>query len=74
MFQVPYQVDQAAGQPWLHWRLIHFGQDVIDYVVVHELAHLHEMNHSPRFWDVVRSVMPDYEGLRGQLRRAVLPE
>lgn len=62
------------GSIRLHWRLIHFGQDVIDYVVVHELAHLHEMNHSPRFWDVVRSVMPDYEGPRGQLRRAVLPE
>lgn len=35
--------------------------DVLDYVVVHELCHLKEMNHSQRFWEEVRSVMPDYE-------------
>ena len=45
----------------------------IDYVVAHELAHLRHMDHSPRFWDVVRSVVPDYEKLRGQLREDVLP-
>ena len=45
----------------------------IDYVVAHELAHLREMNHSPRFWDVVRSVLPDYERSRGVLKDDVLP-
>ncbi len=58
----------------LHWRLIHFSPSVIDYVVAHELAHLREMNHSPRFWDVVRSVMPEFDAARDHLRHAVIPD
>ena len=50
-----------------------FAMASIDYGVAHELAHLREMNHSPRFWDVVRSVMPDYERARGTLKDDVLP-
>lgn len=64
----------ADGAIRLNWRLVHFALPTIDYVVTHELAHLREMNHSPRFWDVVRSVMPDYEQARGALRDDVLPE
>ncbi len=63
----------ADGSIRLNWRLIHFAMPTIDYVVAHELAHLREMNHSPRFWDVVRSVMPDYEQARGTLKDTVLP-
>jgi predicted metal-dependent hydrolase len=63
----------ADGAIRLNWRLIHFALSSIDYVVAHELAHLREMNHSPRFWDVVRSVMPDYERLRDTLKEDVLP-
>ena len=57
----------ADGSIRLNWRLIHFALPTIDYVVAHELAHLREMNHSPRFWDVVRSVLPDYEHARGTM-------
>ncbi len=63
----------ADGSIRLNWRLIHFGLSTIDYVVAHELAHLREMNHSPRFWDVVRSVVPDYERARGTLKDGVVP-
>ncbi len=63
----------ADGSIRLNWRLIHFALHTIDYVVAHELAHLREMNHSPRFWDVVRSVLPDYERARGVLKDDVLP-
>jgi len=63
----------ADGSIRLHWRLVHFALPVIDYVVTHELAHLREMNHSPAFWDVVRSVLPDYQQALGTLREQVLP-
>ena len=64
----------ADGSIRLNWRLVHFGLPIVDYVVAHELAHLREMNHSEAFWDVVRSVVPDYQQVRGRLRHEVLPD
>lgn len=64
----------AQGAVRLNWRLVHFGLPVIDYVVAHELAHLREMNHSEAFWEVVRSVMPDFEAARQPLKDEVLPD
>lgn len=43
------------------WRLIMGAPRVIDYVVVHELAHIYEMNHGPNYWAVVEKFMPDYQ-------------
>ena len=63
----------ASGAIRLNWRLVHFGLPVIDYVVTHELAHLKQMNHSPAFWDVVRSALPEFEQARGALRTELLP-
>jgi len=63
----------ADGTVRLNWRLIHFRQPVIDYVVAHELSHLREMNHSPRFWDTVAAVVPDYNELRRQLKEDAIP-
>jgi predicted metal-dependent hydrolase len=63
----------ADGTIRLNWRLVHFGLPIIDYVVAHELAHLREMNHSAAFWDVVRSVLPDYEDSRLALRDGQVP-
>jgi predicted metal-dependent hydrolase len=62
----------ANGTIRLNWRLIHFTPALIDYVVAHELAHLREMNHSPRFWAVVRSVLPDFEQARAILARETI--
>jgi predicted metal-dependent hydrolase len=59
---------KSDGSIRLNWRLMQYPMSVIDYVVAHELSHLREMNHSPRFWDTVRSVVPDYAALRQQLK------
>ena len=52
----------------LNWRLIMLEDSLIDYVVVHELAHLIELNHSPSFWQVVEGVLPEHKELRKKLR------
>ncbi len=49
------------GSIRLNWRLIHFPADVIDYIIAHEVAHLREMNHGPKFWATVQGLFPDYE-------------
>jgi predicted metal-dependent hydrolase len=64
----------ADGSIRLNWRLIHFRQPVIDYVVAHELSHLREMNHSPSFWSTVATVVPDYQSLRAQLKDDAVPK
>jgi predicted metal-dependent hydrolase len=59
----------SQGKIRLNWRLIHFTPELIDYVIAHELAHLHEMNHSERFWRHVQSVFPNFELARQHLRQ-----
>jgi predicted metal-dependent hydrolase len=64
---------KADGSIRLHWRLMQFSPDVIDYVVAHELSHLRELNHSPRFWATLARVMPDYAARQKLLKTSVLP-
>jgi predicted metal-dependent hydrolase len=53
----------------LNWRLIHCDPSIIDYVIVHELAHLAEMNHGARFWAIVGRYFPDYRNAREALKK-----
>ena len=64
---------RVDGAIRLNWRLIHCSPSLIDYVVAHELAHLREMNHSPRFWETVAQVVPDYARRRAELHAATVP-
>jgi predicted metal-dependent hydrolase len=59
----------AKREVRLNWRLIQATQSTIDYVVVHELAHLFVMNHSRRFWKLVASVCPHYREACDELNR-----
>ena len=50
------------------YRLMQYPEQAIDYVVVHELAHIRELNHSSRFYAIIESVMPDYKVRRKLLK------
>ena len=58
----------SQGNLNFNWRLIFAPENVLDYVVVHELAHRKEMNHSKAFYAIVESVLPDYRVSRKWLR------
>lgn len=58
----------AKGNLNFNWKLILMPEEIQDYLVVHELAHRIEMNHSPAFWAVVEKVLPDYRARREWLK------
>ena len=59
----------AAGNLSFSWRLVLAPEAVVDYVVAHEVAHLVEMNHGPRFWALMRTLHPDPAAARAWLQR-----
>lgn len=59
----------AAGNLNFNWRLVEMPEEIIDYLVVHELAHRREMNHSKAFWAIVEQTLPDYKVRREWLRK-----
>ncbi len=58
----------GKGNLNFNWRLLMMPEDIMDYVIVHELAHRREMNHSPRFWQIVENYIPDYQKRRQWLK------
>ena len=58
----------SSGTLSFNWRLMLAPKEVLDYVVVHELCHIKQMNHSQAFWDEVKKVMPDYQMYRKWLK------
>lgn len=50
------------------YRIVHLPQELADYLVVHELCHLGELNHSPNFWKLVEKTIPNYKKLRKELK------
>jgi predicted metal-dependent hydrolase len=66
----------SNGRILLNWRLMMLPRHLIDYVAAHELAHLRELNHSPRFWDIVAVLYPDHRAARRELnaRAPTLPD
>lgn len=59
----------SRGNLNFNWRLVHYPPAVIDYVIIHELAHRLELNHSARFWAIVRQHDPEYQLHKATLRK-----
>lgn len=55
------------GEIRLHWRLVQLPPRIADYVIAHEVAHLIELNHSPRFWALVERLLPGHAAARREL-------
>jgi len=51
-----------------NYKILFLPSDIADYIIVHELCHLAEFNHSPRFWDLVTRFIPNHKHLRRHLR------
>ena len=56
------------GNIYLNWQILMAPMSIVDYVLVHELAHLKYLDHSPEYWRFVRSILPDYEQRKEWLR------
>lgn len=59
----------SKGNLNFNYALIYLPAHLSDYIVVHELCHLQEMNHSKKFWNLVEKTMPDYKAHRLELRK-----
>lgn len=62
----------SNGDLTFAYRLIHMNKDVVDYVIIHELAHLKHMDHSKEFWSLVEQYCKNYKHIRNSLKRAPL--
>ena len=58
----------AAGEIAFHWKCMMAPQTIIDYIVVHELCHMHHLDHTDAFWNEVDKVMPNYAERKEWLR------
>lgn len=62
----------SKGTLSFNWRLVHFKPEVINYVIIHELAHIRHMNHSPDFWKLVNKYDPRYRTHMRFLKQQVI--
>lgn len=64
----------SKGNLNFSYRVVLLPPHFADYIIVHELCHLREHNHSQRFWDLVAETIPDYQSLRRQLRTGAMKD
>jgi len=57
-----------------NYKILMLPQHLANYIIIHELCHLKELNHSPRFWNLMAQVMPDYLEIKKELRFRGFPK
>ncbi|OGG11653.1 hypothetical protein A2Z00_01560 [Candidatus Gottesmanbacteria bacterium RBG_13_45_10] len=62
------------GNLQFNYKLTHLPEKTVDYIVVHELCHLRQHNHSQRFWDLVAKTIPDHKKIRKSLHNYIMKE
>ncbi len=62
----------SNGNLSFNFKLLQFKKEIIDYVIIHELCHTKQMNHSPKFWKLVEQCCPDYKNIKKELRNTNL--
>ncbi len=60
----------STGTLSFNYRIVHLTQEQVDYIVVHELCHLAQMNHSVRFWKLVEQTIPNHKQIRAKIRNS----
>ncbi len=58
-----------SGKLSFSFRLVKMADEIVDYVIVHELCHLREFNHSKQFWSLVKEILPDFQKVRKELKK-----
>ncbi len=53
-----------------NYKILFLPEEIQDYIIIHELCHLQEFNHSKRFWNLVSGIIPDYEVMRKELKKS----
>lgn len=56
----------------LNYRIFLLPDEIRDYIILHELCHLKEMNHSKRFWDLIKKEMPDFFQIKSKLKKYII--
>jgi predicted metal-dependent hydrolase len=60
----------SNGNLSFNYKLLQFRKEIIDYVIIHELCHTEQMNHSPRFWKLIEQFYPDYKNIKKELKNS----
>ncbi|MCX6797673.1 MAG: DUF45 domain-containing protein [Candidatus Falkowbacteria bacterium] len=70
--RIKSKTDSKKGNLNFNYKIALLPSKIVDYIIVHELCHLREFNHSQKFWNLIARAIPDYLEIRSELKRSGL--